>query len=263
MELSLYERWIQVDVDKGSYFEKKAQTFVDKHFSSIFNLSNSMLIFTGESERYRREYFLNWAYHISSNREIKKIPIEQIQAMNDMPIRLKYRDDRAVVDHVTVFTNFITSQKVAMVLSKHNRLAKRYLISKFRDRVISHDKTRVFLDSSAPNFWEYLMESMSQKTIFNVCLKFEYDQFEHDKFEAAPSYLTKQERLLRECYRVLNLSHEDAFESVRSRFLKLAREYHPDNVYGMEQGIVEIYTKKFRKIQEAYDFIRSSRHIAA
>lgn len=263
MEMSLYERWIQVEVEKNSYFEKKAREFVDKHFTSVFNLSNSMLIFTGEGEKYRRDYFLNWAYHISANRDIKKISAQKILSLIDMPIRLKVRDDRAVVDYVTVFTSFITAQKVSMVLSKQNRLAKRYLISKFRDNIISYDKTRLFLDSSAPGFWESMIESMQTKTIFNVCLNFEHEKFEYEKFSNAPSYLTKQERALRESYDTLKVSYDTNFEDVRERFLSLAKEYHPDNVYGLDSSIVDIYTKKFRKIQEAYDFIKNSRYCAA
>lgn len=263
MEMSLYERWIQIDVEKNSYFEKKAKEFVNKYFSSSFNLSNSILIFTGKSEKYRRDYFLNWAYHISSNLEIKKTSSSEILSMTDMPIRLKTKDDRAVVDRVKVFTNFINHQKVSMVLSKQNRLAKRYLISKFRDRIISHDKTRFFLDSGSPEFWEGLMSSLTHKTIFNVSLEFEYEKFEFDGFEATPSYLTRQEKLLRESYRVLNLRSDESFDSVRERFLLLARTYHPDNVYGHNSEVVDTYTKKFRKIQEAYNFIKSSRHLAA
>jgi len=263
MEMSLYERWIQVEVEKNSYFEKKAREFVDKHFTSVFNLSNSMLIFTGESEKYRRDYFLNWAYHISANRDIKKTSAEKILSLVDMPIRLKVKDDRAVVDYVTVFTSFITPKKVSMVLSKQNRLAKRYLLSRFRENIISYDKTRLFLDSSAPGFWESMIESMQTKTIFNVCLNFEHEKFEYERFGNAPSYLTKQERVLRESYDTLKLSYDSDFSDIRERFLNLAKEYHPDNVYGLDNSIVDVYTTKFRKIQEAYDFIKNSRYCAA
>jgi len=263
MEMSLYERWIQVEVEKNSYFEKKAREFVDKHFTSVFNLSNSMLIFTGEGEKYRRDYFLNWAYHISSNRDIKKIPSEKILSMRDMPIRLKLKDDRAIVDYVTIFTSFITPKRVSMVLSKQNRLAKRYLLSRFRDSVLSYDKTRVFIDSSAPGFWESMIESMQTKTIFNVCLNFEHEKFEQERFSPKPSYLTSSERVLRDSYDTLKVSYDSRFEEVRERFLSLAREYHPDNVYGLDNSIVDVYTKKFRKIQEAYDFIKNSHTCAA
>lgn len=263
MEMSLYERWIQIEVEKNSYFEKKAKEFIDKHFTSVFNLSNSMLIFTGEGEKYKRDYFLNWAYHISTNRDIKKISAEKILSLVDMPIRLKIKDDRAVVDYVTVFTSFITPKKISMVLSKQNRLAKRYLLSRFRENLISYDKNRLFIDSSTPGFWESMIESMQTKTIFNVCLNFEYERFEYEGFSATPSYLTKQERALKESFDTLKLSYDSDFSDIRERFLCLAKEYHPDNVYGLDSSIVDIYTAKFREIQEAYRFIKNSRYRAA
>ena len=54
----------------------------------------------------------------------------------------------------------------------------------------------------------------------------------------------------------LECHYQDDFEQVKKNYLKLAKEYHPDNVFGQDEEIIESYSDRFRRIQEAYEKIK-------
>ena len=64
-------------------------------------------------------------------------------------------------------------------------------------------------------------------------------------------------------YAILGITRNDTNEVIRTRYRKLAKEYHPDMI--ASKGLPEEFTKlaedKFREIQEAYDVVRKERNI--
>ena len=64
-------------------------------------------------------------------------------------------------------------------------------------------------------------------------------------------------------YAVLESSPNDSFETIKSSYRKLVREYHPDTI--ASKGLPEEFTKfaeqKFREIQVAYEAIKKERGI--
>lgn len=72
MKVELLEPYIQISIEKESRFLKRAIDFAYKHFSKAYRLSSSVLILD-DGERYKKDYFLNWAYHVAMQEENKKI----------------------------------------------------------------------------------------------------------------------------------------------------------------------------------------------
>lgn len=103
------------------------------------------------------------------------------------------------------------------------------------------------------------MNLISFKVIHNVILDFDYDSFKNrgglGSFD--DSFLTDEERVLRGCYMTLECHYQDDFELVKKNYLKLAKEYHPDNVFGQDEQVIESYSDRFRRIQEAYEKIKN------
>lgn len=274
MRVELFERWIQVTVDKDSYFSKKATTFANKHFQHILRLSNSLLILSRDEEQMKKDYFLNWAYHISIHRDTDETRKEfgVLMESKHLPVRLKYSDSKGAVEYVEVGMKFVGQERIALTLSKQNRLAKRFLISTFRDHMVGYTKKELFLDNTKPSFWEKLMGSLRKRTIHNVAIHFDYDHWKiqdmmlgGQKFKDVHNakYLTKEEKRLRKSYSVLDCDMNESFEEIKSKYLSLAKVYHPDTVYGQDEKVVENYIEKFRLIQEAYETIRQSFAYAA
>lgn len=269
MRVELFERWIQVTVEKDSYFANKAKRYAEKHFSRVLPLSNSLLILDAENERVRKDYFLNWACHIALHRDTDatKKAYAAIMKNKTLPIRVKCVDSKGVVEHVQVSIKFIGNERIALTLSKQNRLARRFLISTFRDHMVGYCKKELFLDNTRPSFWDKLMSSMRQRTIHNISLHFDYDKFQikdmllgMEGFKNAhnAAYLTKEEKRLRKSLAILECGLDEPFEGIKARYLHLAKEYHPDTVYGQDEKVVSSYVEKFRKIQEAYEVVKNS-----
>lgn len=72
MKVELLEPYIQISIEKESQFLKRAVDFAYKHFSKAYRLSSSVLILD-DGERYKKDYFLNWAYHVAMQEDAKKI----------------------------------------------------------------------------------------------------------------------------------------------------------------------------------------------
>lgn len=62
-------------------------------------------------------------------------------------------------------------------------------------------------------------------------------------------------------YQVLGCSPSDTDETIKSRYRKLARDFHPDTIAskGLPEEFVVFAHEKFREIQEAYEAIKKER----
>ncbi len=264
MKVELLEPYIQISIEKESQFLKRAISFAYKHFSKAYQLSSSVLILD-DGERYKKDYFLNWAYHVAMQEEHKRdsINFQRILDKSYLPIRIKTIENCAMLEHIIVSLQIIQSSylnsQVCLRLSRPSRLARRYLCSKFQEFLLSYTRQEIFLESSSPYFWEKLIAMLSQKIIHNVVLDFDYETFKkQNTFECFDTYLTKEEKLLKRSYQVLGCGIKDDFESVKNRYIELVKIYHPDNVYGQDKKINDGYAEKFRLINEAYELIKSN-----
>lgn len=207
MKVELLEPYIQISIEKESRFLKRAVDFAYKHFSKAYRLSSSVLILD-DGERYKKDYFLNWAYHVAMQEENKKHSpnFQTIIDSSHLPIRIKMVENKAVLEHIIVSLQILHTSslntQVCLRLNRPNRLAKRYLQSLFQNFLISYTKQEIFLDSSSPYFWEKLVSMLSQKIIYNIVLDFDYETFKtNNTFECFGEYTTKEERLLKKAIR--------------------------------------------------------------
>ena len=57
-------------------------------------------------------------------------------------------------------------------------------------------------------------------------------------------------------YSLLNADETESMESIRRKYLSLAKAYHPDSIASKDASSVKNCTAKFQKIQEAYTAIK-------
>ena len=62
-------------------------------------------------------------------------------------------------------------------------------------------------------------------------------------------------------YRTLHCTIQSTDQEIKSSYKKLVKEYHPDMIVskGLPEEFVEVATKKFQEIQEAYNNVRQER----
>lgn len=290
MDITLSQNFIQITVDEDNEFLHKALAYAEKYFSKSYRLSRTVLILD-DGERFKKDYLVNWAYHaLEQDEKHQKIhnlidnldnpptqeeysekdslekpiedPLQDLKYLLDftyLPIRIKITSKNALIERVKISLRLLNTKRVVLKMDKANNVARRYIAHIFEDYYVGCDRDEIYLDSTKPYFWESIMNLISFKVIHNVILDFDYDSFANrgglGSFES--SFLTDEERMLRGCYMTLECHYQDDFEQVKKNYLKLAKEYHPDNVFGQDEEIIESYNDRFRRIQEAYEKIKN------
>ena len=290
MDITLTQNFIQITVEEDNDFLHKALAYAEKYFSKSYRLSRTILILD-DGERFKKDYLVNWAYHAfgqdekqqkihnlidnldnpnpqndDKNEETSLIqpieePLQDLKYLLDftyLPIRIKIVNKNSLIERVKISLRLLNAKRVMLKMDKANNVARRYIAHIFEDYYVGCDRDEIYLDSTKPYFWESIMNLISFKVIHNVILDFDYDSFATrgglGSFES--SFLTDEERVLRSCYMTLECHYQDDFEQVKKNYLKLAKEYHPDNVFGQDEEIIESYSDRFRRIQEAYEKIK-------
>lgn len=64
-------------------------------------------------------------------------------------------------------------------------------------------------------------------------------------------------------YTVLECTYESTDKEIKDKYKKLVKEYHPDTISGKDlpQGFIDFAHKRFKEIQEAYDYIKIERNM--
>ncbi|RDU67670.1 J domain-containing protein [Helicobacter didelphidarum] len=250
--ISYCDKYVQIKLIQDSKILNKVLAYADKHFSRHYRLSSSVLILD-DGEIVKKNYLINWCYHAINNTESsEQISIEEILAHSHLPIRIKIIKSTDMLEKIRIKIQMLGTSRIILTLSKRNRVAERYIKAMFGEHYIGISQNEIYLQSHNEYFWEKVVHFLGNKIIHNIVLSFEYSDFNADDF----SFLTAEERNLRQCYATLDSQFGDDFELVKKRYLKLAKEYHPDNFYGESESEILNYTTRFHQITEAYKKIK-------
>ena len=189
MDISLCGNYIKITIDRENIFLDKIVNYAKKHFSHNYQLSSSVLILD-DGERIKKDYFINWVYHLCEgveNREpdsdLKKngLTIDELLSRSDFPIRIKIVTSNSILQRVKITLKSEGISHSSLVLDTPNRVAKRYLLSYFERFVIGSSDKEIFLDSSESDFWNLIIDIVSNKVIHNVFLDFDFKSFKNSE----------------------------------------------------------------------------------
>ncbi len=253
--VSCCDKYVQIKLAQDSKILSKVLSYAKKHFSRNYRLSSSVLILD-DGEIIKKNYLINWCYHATNNQDIDSPntndDLEYALAHSYLPIRIKMVKSTDLLEKIKVKIQMIGTSRIVLTLSKRNRVAERYIKAMFGNHYIGTSQNEIYLQSDNEYFWETIMSFIGNKIIHNIVLSFEYNDFNADEF----SFLTAEEKALRQCYAILDSQFGDDFELVKRRYLKLAKEYHPDNFYGENDNALLSNTARFQQITEAYKKIK-------
>ncbi|PAF43112.1 J domain-containing protein [Helicobacter sp. 11S02629-2] len=266
--ISYCDKYIQIRLPKNSLLLRKVINYANKHFSQNIKLSSSVLILD-DGETYKKEYLLQWCIHASApSLESKALDLVISDALKraHLPLHIKITGEAELLERVHIRASVLGVNRMLLKMEKENFVAKRYIKLLFQKYCLSDKGNEIYLNATGEEFWDKVINLISFKVIHNVLLVFEFNDFmSKEKFERSinQSFLTKEERELRRSYSLLDSTIGDDFSTIKSRYLKLVRTYHPDTVYGKNKEIVDAYITRFRAIKEAYEVIKNSSKVAS
>lgn len=244
-EIKAFNKFVQITIDSQDPFLQKVLKYADKYFTQKYKLSSSILILD-DGMRFKKDYLINWTYHISTNNNSS---LEKLLNLSYLPIRIRIKNNDELLNCVFIDVKFFgLARKVNFTLRKQSYLAMRYIKQNMREFITSSTALEITMNACLPGFYESLMNMSANKTISNVRLYFIY--------ENNHSYLTSNEKKLKDACNTLNCNNYDSLDVIKASYINLIKRYHPDKVYGKDEITIRDYNNKFLEIKEAFEFIR-------
>lgn len=263
MRVEAFSRFVQISIEEYNPALERILSYAKKHFQQISHLSSSILILD-DGARFKKDYFITWVYHLATQGACDEIgaDLDPILEMSYLPIRIKILSTNALVECVRISFHILATNRAVLILDRPNHIAKRYIGAILSHLVVSSDLNHIYLDMQNNAFWSSIMDIIDSKIIHNVRIEFDYDSFKPNS-KKYPSYLTKSERNLKNAYRILGCNENESFFEIRSKYLELIKQYHPDKVFGKDEKIIEAYNIKFIELKEAFDIVKHNFEIAS
>lgn len=249
MEITYNDKYLQLSLRKDNPVLAKIIIYANKHFAKQYKLSSSILILDSAIRR-KKDYLITWAYHMTLQEDLKLL--DDILQRTHLPIRIKILGFDEVLNVINIKLSNPSLSRAVLHLAQDNHIAKRYLLSTFKGYCIDYSVyqnggAELVLDSAKGGFYERLINTINYKIIHNVVLDFDFKTFID-----APTYITAREIELQKILCTLNAEAFEDFESIKKKYLKLVRQFHPDRVFGEDEGVIKAHTRRFQEINEAY-----------
>lgn len=214
----------------------------------------------------------DFAQNITNSHNTDNDELAKILSYSHLPIRIKITNPNTLLKRVKVQIHLSNLGQILVRLQENNRVARRYIYALFGANIL-YEVDNEFCISAVgytQSMWDGIMGLISSRIIHNIALDFEFntsvknsddssESSEYGSFGSGfDSFLTREEYLLRKCYSELNADYRDDFAQVKKQYLKLAKQFHPDNAQGKDGETVQIFEERFKRISQAYNTIKAA-----
>ncbi|NWF66750.1 MAG: DnaJ domain-containing protein [Campylobacterales bacterium] len=263
MHLEVKSKWVVLTLHEDSVQYKIAKRFIENNFSKIVSLQNSILVFNIPDEKQRRAIFLNWiaTTYLKYKNLTSSTFSKELQSKIDYCIKIKIiSSNNAVIESVNIYLKTINTNKIFLYI-KNNKFLFTYFKSLFKKNIVKIDINNLKMIFSINNIedFENFDKIIKRTKILNYNTSFIYNKDEfnllYEQFEKYEEDTESIKKLV-EYYTLLNSNENDSFEDIKIKYKELIKKYHPDRVYGHDEYTVNLYTEKFRNIQEAFENIK-------
>ena len=107
-----------------------------------------------------------------------------------------------------------------------------------------------------------VMSKSEEKFIFDIGIKLGFDRSRlesiRNQFINFEPESTKSDSRVDNHLKVLGLKRGASAEQIKTAYRSLAKEFHPDKLTGVSEGIKKIAVEKFQLIQESYEFLNKN-----
>ncbi|MDX1808124.1 MAG: DnaJ domain-containing protein [Sulfurospirillaceae bacterium] len=267
MQISYSHGLITIDIEEDAKTFYFLQNLAEKNFSKKIGKKSKIIIFKQDEESVQRRYFLKLISKIyaSQSQKPKNSEVENIKNSYDKNIKISLIKSNQILQCVNIDINIEDDYTMTFKLDTNNTILISYLRNYFKNHIShysSKDKT-LNIEPYSSRTARLLEKLLEQKELLGSFIEFNYDK---NQYEGYKVFLENKEhndlinnslfQILEEHYKVLGCTKKDSFKTIRQKYLKLVKRYHPDTLNSTSTFLNKCYTKKFYNIQNAYKIIK-------
>lgn len=232
-----------------------------KHFSI------TTVVFNKKSEEIKKKYLLKWAYKIHKN----NLPytdhqfLQKLIASFEMPLYVINSNANSITQTATITIKQLNSFEISISCSQYHFQIAQYFKSIFKDSMLLEiDKANFKITIKTKAHIQLLKNILSSREISNILVTFithdlSFKQL-HPENISSVEYLYREK--LKKSYKLLSISDKSTSLEMKRNYRNMLKKYHPDIVYNQSDSLVQLYTKRFQVIQNAYAFLKEHHKIA-
>lgn len=259
MRVVLRNNAIFVHGESTTLDEAWMEEFFDHHIHNTLFLDNGVLVLNNDASSEQKEDFLDslsdrytQANDLTSpfyRRSLKKCRSAAVR------IEMPYRQVEKVEVEVYAF------DPSRVKITAQNRWVMRYLKQQLSSLILSSSAEEIYMDVSSMSAKARLEKALNRREVLHYQIDYRYDDDFMSKlygqFSGWSFNSDEMDKMIR-YHAIFELPMGSKPHDLKKRYLKLARQYHPDRVSTKSPEVVNHYTEKFKLLQEAYDALRAA-----
>lgn len=267
MKVNISSKWILISIASDSQYLQMLDSFISKSFKKILKLSDTIIIFHNEDELRKKKQLLFWISNIYGkvNKNVFPSFLQSITRAEKLHLKVKISNpvQKNLTPTLTLTMRKYANEDLVVIKSSLtlNKTISQFLRLFFKDFKIKNiDGYDIGVYSDTPESIKKIKELIIRKQILQFKVNCKYDFYVKSFFtnntNNSNSTPVKLNFELQKSFILLGASKNEDFKVVKSKYLKLAKKYHPDSVFDKSSEVVNFHTKKFQEIQEAFTQVK-------
>jgi len=233
------------------------QHFISTHFKSRTIQNNTIKIPASKENTYHRTFLLKWIYSLYSKKN------GSLPELKESLLKRYYKSIKIVLPKKIVHTlkyKIINNETIQLSITPQNSTIA-YAVKTFLQVKINILPTYLQITLPLKEDKERLKAFLALNNIINVPHKHIYNKIEMDKFlnEFKQKKVVKQTTPIDNAYIVLGVTPNDDIRSIKKQYRHLAKKLHPDTTLTEDKKLIELHTKKFQELLEAYEIVLNTK----
>ncbi len=268
MKINISSKWLLLSINHDSQYLAMINNFVNANFKKTIKLSDTTIIFHDNNELRKKKQLLFWISNVYAKVNKNTLPsfLKTIVRAEELHLKIKIiYSQKSLTPNVILTIRRYSNQNIVVIKSSLmiSKTMSQFLKLFFKDcDFLDINGYDIGIHCDSIEATKKLKELVYRNKILQFKVECKYDSYvksllentneEHRKKLNEESLTLEVEK----AFLVLGVSKDEEFMVVKKRYLKLAKEYHPDSVFDKSSEIVQAHTKKFQEIQEAFESVK-------
>jgi len=250
----------QIDQGDKAYCDY-IKKYTSKNFAYSIKLAGGFVIYPRENDRAKRRFFMDCLItNFNKNRKSKIY----FNTEKNLPILVEFIADASKLKDTFIYARMILGTVSLRIYNPNNKIFETLenlyrpekkevdyvarLIKVFAVSPSAVQKTKELLTRGLKVDDTYVRFIYSEEELAVFCKDGGFERMYFiDRFSDVA---------INGHFHTLNATPGDSFEKVKQSYMRLIKEYHPDNVFGKDEQTIRNYTQKFQSIQNAFESIK-------